>query len=649
MTQPQLMILVILAATLLLFIYGRWRHDIVAATALLATVILGLVPADSAFAGFSHPAVITVACVLILSSALLHTGVVDLLAQRLLPTEAGPTITIAALTTLSAVLSSFMNNVGALALLMPIALQIAQRQDLPPGKVLMPLSFGTILGGMTTLIGTPSNLIVSGFRRQLDDGPFSMFAFSPVGVTVATGGILFIALVGWRIVPARTRSGADSFNTGAYLTEARVAPKAKAEEMTLHEAEAALDDADAQIISLVRNEIRLMAPHPTTRLREGDVLIIEADPEALAKALDSLGLVFGEDKPQTEPDEEEDEPDSAPIESEPANGGETDTTNDTDADADPDVDADVDADTDQDNEAEEQRKKIERAIELDEAELVELVILPKSGLPGRTASDLNLRKRYGINLLAISRQGSRIHSRVRRTTLRHGDVLLMQGSGDLIAEFASTAGCAPLAARAIRVPDRQKMITAATIMLLAVALTAFNVLPAAISFLLGVLLVMVARVLPLRKMYDAIDWPVIVLLGALLPVAQAMESTGTAKLLAVFMLDSVAQGNAITALIVMLLVTMFLSDVINNAATAAIMCPIAIGTATQLGVSADPYLMAVAIGASAAFLTPIGHQNNTLILGPGGFRFGDYWRMGLPLEIVVSAIAIPVILIAWPL
>lgn len=620
MTQPQWMILTILAATLCLFLYGRWRHDIVAATALLATILVGLVPADEAFTGFAHPAVITVACVLILSSALLQTGVVDMLAERLLPTEAGPTLTIAALVTLSAVLSSFMNNVGALALLMPVALQIAQRLGLAPGKILMPLAFGTILGGMTTLIGTPSNLIVSDFRNRIGDGAFDMFAFTPVGVTVAACGVLFVALIGWRIVPARERAGADSFDTGVYLTEARIAPNSKAIGMTLHQAEAELEGADAQIISLVRNEIRLTVPHTAGSLREDDLVLIEADPETLAKALDSLGLVFGE----TQPDADDD-----------TTAGKDHNNNDV-----------------TDNKTKEQaekEKKIERSIQFDDAELVELVVLPGSSLLSRSASDLNLRERFGINLLAISRQGSRIQSRVRHTALRHGDVLLTQGPADLISEFAANAGCAPLATRALRAPDRKKMIMASMAMAIAIGITAFNILPAAISFLLGVVLLMLLRVLPLRKLYEAVDWPVIVLLAALLPVAQATESTGAAKLIAELLMDDVAQGNTIAALTVVLLATMFMSDVINNAATAAIMCPIAIGSAAQLNVSADPFLMAVAIGASAAFLTPIGHQNNTLILGPGGFRFGDYWRMGLPLEIVVTLIAIPMLLLVWPL
>ncbi len=632
MALPQLLILLVLVVTLLLFLSGRWRHDVVALIALLSSVGLGLVPPDQAFSGFSHPAVITVACILILSGALQRTGVVDLLAQRLLPTRSGPTVTIGALTALGALLSSFMNNVGALALLMPIALQLAQRQSLPPGKLLMPLSLGTMLGGMTTLIGTPSNLIVSGFRTQGDHHGFSMFDFSPVGVAVAAGGVLFITFVGWRIVPARERAGVDTFNTAAYLTEARIGSDARADGMSLREAQRHLDEIDAQIISMVRNDIRLFTAHPATRLRERDILLIEGDPKTLASAMDSLGLVFSEEEQRPASDSKKENDTALETES-----GHTETK----------ITSSM---TDQEKkEARKDNKKPERTAETNELELFELVILPASNLTGRTARGANIRSRYGVNLLAISRQGSRIRSRVRSTALRQGDVLLVQGPKDLIASFATSAGCAPLAARELRAPDRKKMLIASAIMLLAIGLTTFNVLPAAVSFSVGVLLIMITRVMPLRNVYGEVDWPVIVLLAALLPVAKAMEDTGAARLVATFLFDMIAQGNGMIALVVMMAATMLMTDVINNAATAAIMSPVAVGAANQLDANPDAFLMAVAIGASCAFLTPIGHQNNTLILGPGGFRFSDYWPLGLPLEILVISLSIPMLLIVWPL
>ena len=277
-----------------MFLWGRWRHDMVALAGLLACVLAGLVRPADAFAGFGHPAVITVACVLVLSRGLQTSGAVDALARVVLPSSAGPTLTIGALTGLGALLSAFMNNVGALALLMPVAIQIARRQELPPGRVLMPLAFGSILGGMTTLIGTPPNLIVSGFRDRTGAGTFAMFDFTPVGIVVAAAGIALIALVGWRLVPARKQAGFEGFESGAYLTEARVPEGSKAVGKTLREIDAALEQADAQIIGLVRNEVRVSAPNPGRTVRAGDILVIEAEAEALAGALSSLGLKLEE-------------------------------------------------------------------------------------------------------------------------------------------------------------------------------------------------------------------------------------------------------------------------------------------------------------------------------------------------------------------
>jgi di/tricarboxylate transporter len=601
MTADQGLILGILLATVGMFLWGRWRHDMVALAGLLACVVAGLVRPADAFAGFGHPAVITVACVLVLSRGLQTSGAVDAIARVVLPSSVGPTLTIGALTGLGALLSAFMNNVGALALLMPVAIKIARRQELPPGQVLMPLAFGSILGGMTTLIGTPPNLIVSGFRDRTGAGTFAMFDFTPVGIVVAAAGIALIALVGWRLVPARKQTGLEGFESGAYLTEARVPEGSKADGKTLREIDAALEQADAQVIGLVRNEVRVSAPNPGRTVRAGDILIIEAEAEALAGALSSLGLKL-----------EEARRDQAPPSDEPT-------------------------------------RKTEDVPVADEIVLMELAILPGSVLEGRSASDILLRSRHGINLLALSRQGKRAMARLRSLRFAPGDLLLMQGPPDALGEFASTSGCVPLAERELRIPDRRKAILAVGIMAAAIAGAAFGLLPAAISFAAGVLASMALRTVPPRSVYEAIDWPVIVLLGALIPVAGAMESTGAAGVLASFLLESIAQGNAIVGLALILVVTMTLSDLMNNAATAAVMCPIAIGAATQLGVNADAFLMAVAVGASCAFLTPIGHQNNTLILGPGGFRFGDYWRLGLPVEILVVAVSIPMLLLVWPL
>ncbi len=665
MTPEQILVLTILLATIALFLWGRWRHDMVAVMALLACVLAGLVEPAVAFAGFGHPAVVTVACVLVLSRGLQASGAVDTLAARLLPAKAGIALSLAALVGLGALLSGVMNNVGAMALLMPVAMQLASRLGLPPGRVLMPLAFGTILGGMTTMIGTPPNLIVSGFRAQLGQGGFAMFDFTPVGLSVAVTGTLFIVLLGWRLVPAREKASTEGFETGAYVTEVRVAPDSKAAGMLLRAIETRLDEAGAQIIGLVRNEGRMTAPQSSRKVRAGDILVIEADIEALPEVLATLGLKLEEagssrtgDEPEEDADEQQRSPPAKPAQAtadapqarrtkQDANskeggqdaggvrgeGGETRKNKDEDA-----------SDERDGNDSDAARASADVEIAL-----LELVVRPEASLIGRSAMDLALRTRYGLNLLAVSRNGQRSKSRLRTMKIQAGDLLLMQGPLEALAEFAADSGCVPLAERALRIPDRRKAWTAGAIMACAVGGAALGLLPAAISFALGVLASMAFRTLPLRSIYDSIDWPVIVLLGALIPVAGAMESTGTADLIARALLDGVARGNAIVALTLVLIVTMTLSDLMNNAATAAVMCPIGIGTAAALGANADAFLMAVAIGASCAFLTPIGHQNNTLILGPGGFRFGDYWRLGLPLELLVAAVSIPLILLVWPL
>ena len=625
MTFDQLTIIAILVAAMGMFIWGKWRHDMVAAGALLTCVFTGLVPGAEAFFGFGHPAVITVVCVLVLSHGLQVSGAVDELARRVLPSSAGPTRSIASLTGLGALLSGFMNNVGAMALLMPVAIKVSGKLGLTPGKVLMPLAFGSILGGTITLIGTPPNLIVSGFRTEAGLGGFGMFDFTPVGLAVTVTGLVFISLVGWRLVPGRRQSDTDDFDTAVYTTEVRITEDSKAAGKQLREVEESLDEADAVIVGLVRSGFRLSAPYPGRVLRDGDILVIQAEPKSLASVLSGLGLKLEENVPPPPSQKQDSEQDKKDDDSSDATKGEK------------------GADKKEDEQEEEGKSSSSEII------VQELVAMPNAVLIGRSAMDLELRTRFGINLLAISRQGHRSIKRLRATPIQAGDVLLLQGAPEVLSGFASEFGCVPLAARDVRVPAKGQAVKASLIMIGAVAATALGLFPVAVSFAAGVLAMMALRVVSMRSVYQAVDWPVIVLLGAMLPVAGAMASTGAADLIARFLLDTVAQGHAVPGLAVILVATMLMTDFMNNAATAAVMCPISLSTASQLGVNPDSFLMAVAIGASCAFLTPIGHQNNTLILGPGGFHFGDYWRMGLPTDILVVAVALPMLLWVWPL
>ena len=598
MTTDQIVLCLILAAATVLFITGRLRHDLVAAAALLAAVVAGLVEAADAFTGFGNAAVITVACVLILSQALQRSGAVDAFARAVLPNDPSPVAMITALTGLAAILSAFMNNVGALALLMPIALKAARSLDVPPGRLLMPLAFGSILGGMVTLIGTPPNLIVAEYRREVTGEAFAMFDYAPVGLAVAVAGVAFIVLFGWRLVPVRQRSGTEGFETGRYFSEVVIPEGSKAAGMTLRRIEQAIEETEIQVLGLVRGGTHKPAPSPRSKAKENDILIIEAEPEGLSAAISTLGLVLADPR-----------------------------ASDDDKAANPLLDR--------------LRK------DSDPIELTELVVSPGSSLIGRSPRGLNLRDKFHISLLAITRQDRRRIGRLGTARIRSGDVLLMQGTEDALSEFAAEHDCLPLADRPISFPSRRGMVAATGIMLGAIGLAASGLVAAPVAFALGVLTVAVAGTVPLRGLYQSVDWPVVVLLACMLPVAGAMLTTGTADLIAKTLVDTIAGGNTVLSLAILLIVTMTLSDLMNNAATVAVMAPIALGIATSLGMSPDAFLMAVAIGGSCAFLTPIGHQNNTLILGPGGFRFGDYWRLGVPLEVIVVAVSIPMLLLVW--
>ncbi len=425
-----------------------------------------------------------------------------------------------------------------------------------------------------------------------------MFDFTPVGAVVAVTGWAFVSFLGWRLIPAREKQSIEDFETGVYLAEARVDEGSRSIGRTLGQMTATLEEHGGQVVGLVRQDIHLFAPYPQRRVRQGDVLLVQAEPDDLGPSLAALELTVGE---------------KATTETPQAENGEAEET------------------------------------ERGPALLQEFVLMPGASIAGRSPAGVKMDVRYGITLLAVSRQGRKTIGRVRTMRFQPGDLLLLQGAGEALARFAAESGLVPLAARDIRLPSRRKAWGAGGILAAAIGLAALGLLPAAVSFSLGVLAMGMTGIIAARDLYRAVDWPVIVLLAALIPVAGAMAHTGTADLLADLLFNQLARGSGVVTLALLLVVTMTLSDFMNNAATAAVMCPIALSSAQQLGVSADPLLMAVAIGASCAFLTPIGHQNNTLIMGPAGLRFGDYWRLGLPMEAVVVAVGIPLLLWIWPL
>ena len=590
MTTDQTLAFAILGATLVLFIWARWRYDVVAVLALLAVVFTGLVPPTEALVGFSHPAVITVAAVLIISRGLQNAGLVDVVVKAVAPLRGRENLQIAAQCLVIAVLSSFMNNVGALALMLPVAMRNAYRDGYPPAKSLMPLAFSSLLGGLTTLIGTPPNIIIATFRARELGQPFGMFDFTPVGVAIAAAGLVFLVVVGWRLLPIEGRKGEaeKAFEIEGYITEAKVGEDSKAAGMTVAEFEE-LTEGDVLVVGLIRNEDRRLIPTGFVRIQASDILVLRGDADALESAIAAAGLELVGEK--------------------------------------------------------EQGRELLRS---DKVDLVEAVVSPGSMLIGRTPSSMRLRLIHGVNLLALARQGQHIRERLHDAQFRSGDVLLLQGPSERMPDILATLQCLPLAERPLGIGRQRRLIYAGGLFVLAVALVVAGVLPVHIAFIAAAAGFVVADVVKPTEIYTSIDWPVIVLLAALFPVGGALDSTGGAALVASGILKMTEGLGVVWVLLVVLVGTMFLSDVINNNATAVLMAPIAMTVASRLGVSADPFLMAVAIGASCAFLTPIGHQSNTLVMEPGGYKFGDYWRVGLPLEVVIAAVAMPMILIVWP-
>ena len=588
--MDQLLVFLALGAALILFAWGAVRHDLVALITLFALALLGIVPRDAAFTGFAHPAVVTVAAVLIISRALMNSGLVDVIASWILRVGKSITLQILVLTLVIAVASALMNNVGALAILMPVALYLARKSGHAPSHILMPLAFASLLGGMTTLIGTPPNIIIATFRGEELGTPFGMFDFSPVGVGLAVVGIAFISFVGWRFLPKRRgeASPEDLFQIEDYITEVRVTKDSKLKGRAVREIQD-VTDADIRILGLIRSKRHIHAPDPDEELKTHDVLILEADSDDLKTFVNNSGVKLV--------------------------GG---------------------------------KQFRKDAIGAKDIVITEAVVTTNSPLIGNTAANLSMRTRYGLNLLAIARQERKMRQRIDSIRFKAGDVLLLQGRVVNVDDAIASMGCLPLAPRGLQMGRPKRIILALGIFGGGILSVVTGFLPVQIAFPLAALVMVLANVISVREIYTSVDWPVIILLGAMIPVGEALETTGGAELIAAQIMRLGSDFPVWATLALVLIVTMFLSDVINNAATVVLMAPIGISIAHGLNASVDAFLMAVAVGGSCAFLTPIGHQSNTLVMGPGGYKFSDYWRMGLPLEIIIVLVGVPLILFFWP-
>ena len=592
MNTDQIILFTLFGTVFGMLLWGRFRYDLVAFAALMVGVVLGVVPTKDAFSGFGHPATIIVALVLVVSAGLVRSGAVYLITRTLVDASRRLGTHIAIMGAIGGVLSAFMNNVAALALLMPVDIQTARKAGRSPSLSLMPLSFATILGGMVTLIGTPPNIIIASIREETLGEPFKMFDFAPVGGITALVGLVFVALVGWRLIPVKDGKGAgatlESYTD--YLAELTVPEGSKHIGKRLSELYETAEKNDVAILGLIRDGKSRYGTSKNTSLLAGDILILEASPEALDEFRTALNLDFTDAK----------------------------------------------------------REEILSAAS-DGLTVIEVVATESSRITGKTAQAIGLAWRQRTVLMGLSRKGKSVKSQMRKTVIEAGDILLLLAPQDSAADVIEWLDALPLADRGVAVTANSKVWLAIGLFAGAVALASIGLvyLPIALGFV--VVAYVLAKIVPLSELYTHINWPVVVLLGSMIPLGAALESSGGTELIANSLVSLTSGLAPWMILTVLMIVTMTLSDVLNNTATTIVAAPVGIQMAQSLGVSADPFLMAVAVAASSAFLTPIGHKNNTLILGPGGYSFGDYWRMGLPLEIIVVAVSIPAILFFWPL
>lgn len=590
MTGAQITAFAILGGMMALFVWGRLRYDLVTMLALLAALLTGIVPHDKAFSGFSDDIIVIVASALVVSAAVARSGIVETVLRPLAPWLTTTTAQVFALAATVAALSGFVKNIGALAMLMPVAFQLARKSGTPPSALLMPMAFGSLLGGIVTLIGTSPNILVSRVRHEQIGEPFAMFDFAPVGIPLAIGGVIFLAF-GWRLLPERKGAASmdAAFTMDGYTTEVTVPEKSDLAGKRVKELEA-LGDGEVEVIALLRRRQRNSAPSGNTKLRAGDILILQGEPKALEKIVDAAKLTLVRDEAAKEVD--------APS---------------------------------------------------DDIGVMEAIVTPDSRLVDSTPLQLRLYDHHQVNLLAVSRSGTRLSQELRRLRFQPGDVIVLQGDLSKMPDTLGELRLLPLAERGLQFASGRRGFIPVLVLAVAMILAAAGLLPVAIAFFAAAVTLMLLRSLTLREAYDSVEWPILIMLGALIPVSDSLRSTGGTDLIAGWLAAAAAALPPTGTLALIMIAALAVTPFLNNAATVLVMGPIAATFAKNLGLSPDPFLMAVAIGAACDFLTPIGHQSNTLVMGAGGYRFTDYWKLGLPLSVYVVVAGVPLIALFWPL
>jgi di/tricarboxylate transporter len=588
MSSAQFLAFAVILGMMVAFVWGRWRYDLVAAGALLIAVAVGVVSPEDAFSGLSDDIVINVGSALVVSAAVARSGIMEVAVRRLAPGLSSPRAQLILLVLVVTVLSAFIKNIGALAIMIPIAFQMARTSGVSPSLFLMPMSFGSLLGGLMTQIGTSPNIIVSRMREELTGTSFGMFDFTPVGATLALVGVVFLALC-YRLLPARareSRSMDQAIEIKNYTTEAHVPSDSASVGQTIAEVQA-LGGGQAMIIGVISADEKRRRPLPDSIVREGDLLLIEGEPDALDKMVAQGKLVFSE------------------------------------------------------------RRDAEVASE--NTGVVEAVVGEHSSLIGQSARELTLFDTTGLNLLAVSRRDKRFTERLGEIKFQNGDVIVLQGDLDHLPDLLRQWNCLPLVERNIKLGTARNGLVPVVVLALAMGSTALGLVPVPLAFFTAAVLMVITRTIPLRDVYSHLDAPILIMLAALIPVSDSLRTTGATDLIATWLAGTASILPSFGALALIMVAAMAVTPFLNNAATVLVMAPIAATFAADLGYRPEAFLMAIAIGAGSDFLTPIGHQCNTLVMGPGGYRFGDYWRLGLPLSILVVLVSVPMLMLVWPL
>jgi di/tricarboxylate transporter len=589
MTTDQLLAFAVIAGMMVMFVWGRIRYDLVAGLALLVALLVGVVPFDKAFSGFSNDILFIVGAALLVSAAVTRSRLMEGLLQKLGPQFSSVRAQVILLVTVVTVLSAFVKNIGALAMMLPVAFQMAKRSKVSPSVFLMPMAFGSLLGGLMTLIGTSPNIIVSELRHELAGTAFSMFDFTPVGLGLSILGIAFLAF-GYKLLP-QDRKGegtlAEGIDIQDYVTEGRIGRKSSFAGETLRALRRKFSGRVS--VNVVVREGEKKASQDTV-LREDDRVILEGEPAALDEAVKEAGLELEGDDRET---------------------------------------------------------KVEKPDE--EIGTLEAVIGPESMLCGKTAARLALHERFNVNMIAVSRSGERLTERLRDIRLYAGDVIVLQGPLSGMSDVLRELGCLPLAPREIHLGTVRRGLVPIVVLTVAMILAATGKLPVGIAFFGAGLAIILLGSLSVREAYTSVEWPLLVMIGALIPVSDAIRTTGGADVIAAA-LANLAQSLPPWGVVALIMsAAMLLTPFLNNAATVLVMAPIAVSFAERLNFAPDALLMAVAVGAGCDFLTPIGHQCNMLVYGPGGYKFGDYARLGAPLSVLVLLVGTPLILLVWPL